>query len=73
MQRLRQREWNAAKTDAKGVTSGVKTGAKGVTSGVKTGAKDVRIDVRRGAVAEASRRAPAPVPAQSSSIRLSTV
>jgi hypothetical protein len=58
MQRLRQREWNAAKTDA-----------KGVTSGVKTGAKDVRIDVRRGAVAEASRRAPAPVPAQSSSIR----
>jgi hypothetical protein len=62
MQRLRQREWNAAKTDV-----------KGVTSGVKTGAKDVTIDVRRGAVAEASRRAPAPVPAQSSAIRLSTV
>ena len=31
---------------------------------------NVRIDVRRGAVAEASRRAPAPVPAQSSSTRL---
>lgn len=41
MQRLRQLEWNAAKT-----------GAKDVTNGVMTGAKDVRTDVRRGAGAE---------------------
>jgi hypothetical protein len=52
MQRLRQREWNAAKTDAKGVTSGVKTegrqdrretrrggGSKPESTGTGTGTK----------------------------------
>jgi hypothetical protein len=67
MQRLRPPEWNAAKTDA-----------KGVTTVVRTGAKDVRTVVRPAAVAEASQRAlalalalaltPVLVPAQSNSI-----
>jgi hypothetical protein len=39
MQRHRQLEWNAAKTDAKGVTNGAPTGAKGVTNGAPTGAQ----------------------------------
>ena len=39
MQRHRQLEWTAAKTDAKGVTTGAPTGAQGVTKGAPTGAQ----------------------------------
>ena len=39
MQRHRQLDWIAAKTDAKGVTNGAPTGAKGVTNGAPTGAQ----------------------------------
>jgi hypothetical protein len=58
MQRRRQLVWSAAKTDAKGVTNDVTRDAQGATNGAK-----------HAAVAEASRRALAPVQAQSSSIR----
>jgi hypothetical protein len=51
-------EWIVAKTDA-----------KGVTSGVTTGAKDATPVVTHGVVAEASPRVREAVPAQSSAIR----
>ena len=59
MLRLRRREWNVAKIDA-----------KAVTTGVMIGAKDVRIGVTRGVAKKVSPRAPEAAPAQSSAIRL---
>jgi hypothetical protein len=61
MRRRRQPEW-----------TGVKTGAKDVMIGVKTDAITVRIAAKHGAAVEASPKAPAPVPAQSSSITQNT-
>jgi hypothetical protein len=58
MPRRRQPEW-----------TGVKIGAQDVKIDVKTDAITVRIVAKHGAAAEANPKAPAPVPAQNSSVQ----